>query len=236
MAQPLFAWFETVLNDEADKRFAGCLQISSRLLNLISESIRGTVKALETNLRAVETALQQVHSLRADQSEAVLENVATLLAGVRSSFEQLQAAVPVAQFYRFCSQWKNSIQQAVSLAALLVYLQHGKLLDGAQFEQLTSVPLADEARFHVELDDFLVGLCNLFPELSRLATNSVTLGDFARVPRISAFLNDVYNGFRLLNLKNDMLRKRYDGTKYDLKKIESIVYDLSIRGLLPREG
>ena len=36
---------------------------------------------------------------------------------------------------------------------------------------------------------------------------------------------------RLLNLKNDNLRKKFDGIKYDLKKVEEVVYDLSIRGL-----
>ena len=35
----------------------------------------------------------------------------------------------------------------------------------------------------------------------------------------------------MLNLKNDGLRKRFDGIKYDLKKVEEVVYDLSIRGL-----
>lgn len=39
--------------------------------------------------------------------------------------------------------------------------------------------------------------------------------------------------FRLLNLKNDSLRKRFDAMKYDIKKIEEVVYDLSIRGLTP---
>ena len=37
--------------------------------------------------------------------------------------------------------------------------------------------------------------------------------------------------YRLLNLKNDTLRKKFDGIKYDLKKVEEVVYDLSIRGL-----
>ncbi len=41
-------------------------------------------------------------------------------------------------------------------------------------------------------------------------------------------------GFRLLNLKNDSLRKRFDALKYDVKKIEEVVYDLSIRGLRNR--
>lgn len=35
-----------------------------------------------------------------------------------------------------------------------------------------------------------------------------------------------------MNLKNDNLRKRFDALKYDVKKIEEVVYDLSLRGLL----
>lgn len=66
---------------------------------------------------------------------------------------------------------------------------------------------------------------------SRLAVNSVTAGDYSRPLRISNFINELDSGFRLLNLKNDPLRKRYDGLKYDVKKIEEVVYDLSIRGL-----
>ena len=45
---------------------------------------------------------------------------------------------------------------------------------------------------------------------------------------MDSLFNDV---FRLLNLKNDNLRKKFDGIKYDLKKVEEVVYDLSIRGL-----
>lgn len=59
----------------------------------------------------------------------------------------------------------------------------------------------------------------------------MTAGDYNRPLRISNFINDLDSGFRLLNLKNDPLRKRYDGLKYDVKKIEEVVYDLSIRGL-----
>lgn len=64
-----------------------------------------------------------------------------------------------------------------------------------------------------------------------MAVNSVTAGDYGRPLRISDFINKLDSGFRLLNLKNDPLRKRYDGLKYDVKKIEEVVYDLSIRGL-----
>ena len=46
--------------------------------------------------------------------------------------------------------------------------------------------------------------------------------------KINEFVSNLFSGFRLLNLKNDNLRKRYDSIKYDVKKIEEVVYDLAI--------
>ena len=93
-------------------------------------------------------------------------------------------------------------------------------------------------------------------ELARLAVNSVTLGDNQRPLQISKFVKDLHAGFQILNLKNDSLRKRSDSIKYQVrthieevsldmkrpfltrsikvKKIEDVVYDLSLRGLIPR--
>lgn len=34
-----------------------------------------------------------------------------------------------------------------------------------------------------------------------------------------------------LNLRNDNLRRRFDSLKYDLKRCEDVVYDLTLRGL-----
>lgn len=87
--------------------------------------------------------------------------------------------------------------------------------------------------FHLDIEDYLMGVLQLASELSRFATNAVTLGDYDRPMQISRFVADLSAGFRLLNLKNDGLRKRFDGLKYDVKKIEEIVYDISIRRLRP---
>lgn len=62
------------------------------------------------------------------------------------------------------------------------------------------------------------------------------VGDFYRLMRIVKFVVELDVGFRFLNLKNDVLRKRFDGFKYDFKKVEEVVYDLLIRGLKSVEG
>src|SRR5690349_10257689 len=98
------------------------------------------------------------------------------------------------------------------------------------------VNLKLEDAFHITIEEYLHSLISLIEELARLATNSVTLGDFARPLAISKFVKDLFAGFQLLNLKNDSLRRRSDGIKYQVKKIEDVVYDLSLRGLVPKGG
>jgi predicted translin family RNA/ssDNA-binding protein len=96
--------------------------------------------------------------------------------------------------------------------------------------------LKDRDAFHFTIEEYLLSLTDLTPELARLATNAVTLGDFQLPMTISAFIKDVFAGFQLLNLKNDILRKRADAVKYDVKRVEDVVYDLSLRGLVARTG
>lgn len=97
------------------------------------------------------------------------------------------------------------------------------------------VNVKDRDTFHVTIEDYLLALCSTIEELARLAPNAVTMGDYARPLQISRFIKDVHAGFQLLNLKNDALRRRSDGIKYNVKKVEDVVYDLSLRGLVPKE-
>jgi len=62
----------------------------------------------------------------------------------------------------------------------------------------------------------------------------VTLNNYERPLLISQFIKDLHAGFHLLNLKNDSLRKRNDGIKYRVREVEDVVYDLSLRNLLPK--
>lgn len=94
--------------------------------------------------------------------------------------------------------------------------------------------LKDRDAFHLTIEEYLLALIDLTQDLSRLAPNAVTLGDFDLPMVIAAFVKNLFAGFQLLNLKNDILRKRADAVKYDVKRVEDVVYDLSLRGLVAR--
>ena len=68
-----------------------------------------------------------------------------------------------------------------------------------------------------------------------MAVNSVTLGDYQRPMLISRFVKDLHSAFQLLNLKNGDLRRRSDGIKYNVNKIEDVVYDLRLRNFVPKD-
>ncbi|XP_035752200.1 translin [Egretta garzetta] len=150
---------------------------------------------------------------------------------VRTQLESLKTKFPADQYYRFHEHWRFVLQRLVFLAAFVVYLESETLVTREAVAEILGIEADRERGFHLDIEDYLSGVLTLASELARLAVNSVTAGDYSRPLRISTFINELDSGFRLLNLKNDSLRKRYDGLKYDVKKIEEVVYDLSIRGL-----
>jgi predicted translin family RNA/ssDNA-binding protein len=114
---------------------------------------------------------------------------------------------------------------------MVKFLSDGTLISLQEVSSLLGVQDEWKDRFFITTEDYLHGLISMVNELSRLAVNSVTLGNFQQPVRISLFVKELFAGFSVLNLKNDTLRRRFDSLKYDMKKIEEVVYDVSLRRL-----
>ena len=83
------------------------------------------------------------------------------------------------------------------------------------------VNLTDRDAFHITIEEYLLAMTDMTEELSRLAMNAV--------------VKDLFAGFQLLNLKNDILRRKVDGVKYHVKKVEDVIYDLTLRNLISKK-
>lgn len=202
----------------------------------VREEIRVVVRDLDQTARLLLTVLQAIHHKNgADEITAICKESEPIFKTVREHYKVLASTLPNDEYYRYHDHWRFSMQRVSFLAALQVYLKSEQIITRAQVAEMLGVKESREQGFHIDLEDFLVGLLTLASELARFAVNSVTAGDFSRPIRISKFIGDLHSGFKVLNLKNDMLRKRFDGLKYDVKKVEEVVYDLSIRGLKPKE-
>jgi len=83
----------------------------------------------------------------------------------------------------------------------------------------------------VQVEDYLLGLCDLTGELGRRAVASVIRKDFSEVYKIRELVDQIYGLFLQLNLRNSELRKKSDAIKWNLKKIEDIIYDIKTKGM-----
>jgi len=212
--ESVFSEFGAVLGREAELR----------------EQLRVTVRELEQTGRDIHTLLQRVHRPGGSKDCTGLIVAArqrfTLLADL---FSQLDTKLPPDQYWKYNHLWTNTASWVAFLASLTIYLETGLLASKVEVEELLG--LTSSVTVRLDIEEYLIGLTHLSNELARLSVNCVTSEDFTRPEKIAEFINSLNSGFRLLNLKNDGLRKKFDGLKYDLKKVEEVVYDLSIRGL-----
>lgn len=77
---------------------------------------------------------------------------------------------------------------------------------------------------------YLLGLCDLTGELSRIAVRKATNKKYKEVKRIFDCIEEIHTFFLKMDLRNSELRKKSDQIKWNLKKVEEILYDISMRG------
>ncbi|XP_039748437.1 translin [Pararge aegeria] len=200
----------------------------------VREVIRNICKEVDQISREITTVLQVIHHNEAGISPACLK-ARQLFEKANEGYGKLKEVVPPTDYYKYQDHWRYMTQRYCFLISLTIWLEKGILATHDTVAAVLGISAVEQkAGFHLDIEDYLVGLLNLCSELARLAVNSVTRGDYEKPLQISKFVMELNAGFRLLNLKNDHLRKRFDALKYDVKKIEEVVYDLSIRGLLPK--
>jgi len=202
----------------------------------IKEGIRNAVKEVEHAGKEIHTLLQRIHrpggvqmiGQLAQKARAKFENV-------RKHYKELVEKLGDNSYWRYNQIWNNTNGWISFLASFTVYLETEKLATRPEVCEMMGLKMEAADGFHLDIEEYLHGLCHLSNELSRFAVNSVTSDDYKRPIRIADFISSLNMGFRMLNLKNDGLRKKFDSLKYDLKKVEEVVYDLSIRGLTKKD-
>ncbi|OAY73221.1 Translin [Ananas comosus] len=199
----------------------------------VRERIRSVVMEMEAAARLVHSSLLLVHqSLPVLE---VLEKTKLQIEVIKGLFGRLAEILRERpdQYYRYHGDWRSETQTVVSLLAFLHWLETGSLLMHTEAEKKLGL---DSSEFGLDIEDYLIGLCFMSNELPRYVVNQVTAGDYDCPRKVLKFLTDLHAAFRMLNLRNDFLRKKFDGMKYDLRRVEEVYYDVKIRGLASTES
>ncbi|KXN88166.1 Translin [Leucoagaricus sp. SymC.cos] len=197
----------------------------------IREKIKEQVNDLDKKAGTIAGILNRIHSTPLDALPLLLDSVRPVIQTCQETVSQLALIVPENQFWRWKDMWTNSLRTVVSAVAMVEYLTKRDLVSLQEVSDSLGFKPEWSDRVVLPVEDYLHGVISLVNDLSRLAVNSVTLGNFEEPIKISIFVKDLFAGFSMLNLKNDVLRRRFDSLKYDIKKIEEVVYDVSLRKL-----
>ena len=84
----------------------------------------------------------------------------------------------------------------------------------------------------VDTESYLLGLCDLTGELARKAVNEVINKNFGQAMKIKNLVEEIYGEFLKFNLRNSELRNKSDQIKWNLKKLEDVIFELKIKGML----
>jgi len=98
------------------------------------------------------------------------------------------------------------------------------------YEFVKSKRIPTKASLGVSAEDYLSGLCDLTGELVRKAVYDVIHKNYDEAEKIKELVHDIYGEFLKLHLRNGELRKKSDSIKWNLKKLEEVMYDISMRG------
>jgi len=198
----------------------------------LREEIRTTVRELEQKAREILTVMQKIHQANGVAKIGEFCGKSREFFGdVKKSYSNLAKKIPAKEYFKYHDNFRFVNQRLAQLAALIIYLESEKMASREEVAKMMGVAVKREDGFHLDLEDYLTGLLYLAGDLARFAVNCVTCGEYERPVKIAAFICELDSGFRLLNLKNDALRKKFDGLKYEVRKVEEVLYDLSIRGL-----
>lgn len=108
------------------------------------------------------------------------------------------------------------VQEYVEARCLFQFVVEKKLFPYRKFKRISE-------------EDYLLGVCDLTGELARRAVLLAIEKQTQNVKELWMFLREIHDFFLSLHLRNGELRKKYDAMKWNLKKVEEVVYDLEMK-------
>ncbi len=135
------------------------------------------------------------------------------LAGLKPRIAGLK---PYSEDASYASVTKPPIQEYVEAACFSEFVKTGKMLPREELG--------------VSAENYIAGLCDLSGEIVRKAVNAAINDDYMTVISAKAFVESLYYGLMQFDFRNGELRRKFDGIKYDLKKMEDLLLSLKLQG------
>ena len=109
----------------------------------------------------------------------------------------------------------TAIQEYVEAIAFLGYVKNKRI--------------PTKKSMNVDAESYLCGLSDLTGELVRKAINLAINKEYNEAIKIKILVEDIYEQLLMFDLRNSELRKKFDSIKYNLKKLDDLVYEIKMK-------
>ncbi|MFH1828762.1 MAG: hypothetical protein ABH824_05895 [Nanoarchaeota archaeon] len=110
---------------------------------------------------------------------------------------------------------KTALQEYVEAATYYEFIKNNKI--------------PTKQSLGITAEEYLLGICDLTGELVRRAVSEVINKRFDNAVQIKDLVEEIYGEFIKFNLRNGELRKKSDSIRWNLKKLEEVIYDFEIK-------
>ena len=150
-----------------------------------------------------------IYAIQRGDMKAAASEIAAMKKGV-------EALKPYSNDASYAGTIKPALQEYVEAAAFEEFAKTGKMLP--------------RRALGISAEHYIAGLCDLSGEIVRKSINAAINDDSKTVVAAKKFVEELYYGLLQFDLRNGELRRKFDGLKYDLKKMEDLLLSLKLQG------
>eukprot|EP01080_Neovahlkampfia_damariscottae_P008973 gene8973-922_t len=188
----------------------------------IKEQIITTLEPLNEIIKSCDIKIQKIHLSSEKKTKEIHQEIINLISPTKDIFKKVLEIIPKEEYYKYHGNYLSTkLISLISFLTVSFWLKKKELIKIDEVEKILDIK--------IPIEEYLNGTMNIFFELSRFSINLVIQGDYDTPKEIDSFLKEFYQGLKQMNFKNDSLRKKFDSAKYEIKKVEQVIYDLSLR-------
>ena len=178
-------------------------------LEMITEDERreNLIKRSRDVLKASKNAIYSLHRNDVERASQSLDSVQSIIKNellpLTQKFDNLRFTL------------SSCLEEFVEAVIFLGFLRDNRIVSIESLEFVTK-------------EEYLGGIMDFTGELSRFAVIRATARDLKTVIRCKNIVELLYSQLMLFDFRNGNLRRKFDAVKYTLKKLEQLIYELTL--------
>jgi translin len=166
-------------------------------------------RLIKKSREVLKLSKQVIYAVHRDE----IIGAASLLKDIENEKKKLDAIAKFNKKMACEGSYKVAVQEYVEAVLYFNFVKNGELV---------SLAVAPE--------HFVLGLADLPGELVRKAVFLAGKGHVDKVIKIKEEVDNIYGEMLKFDFRDNEIRRKVDGIKYDLRKLEDLVLDLKLKG------